>query len=279
MPLPSSLRQLTVFALTILLFSSYAMAQAGSLDPTFASGGIFTTSTVEGTATSVAIQSDGKIVFGGISIATFTFADTLIRLNTNGTLDTTFGSGGITLVPGGGFFAVAIQPNGDIVAAGSTSPSASNFVQVARFLPNGALDSTFGSGGITTTKAIPFTPFDASGAMALESNGNIVVAASNPGVMARFTSAGQLDTTFGTGGIVNLANGGPTQVLVLPNGKILVAAGVAAPTPAPQAGIISRYDSSGSLDATFGSAGMVASVTSASAMTVQSNGQIVVAAA
>jgi uncharacterized delta-60 repeat protein len=103
--------------------------------------------------------------------------------------------------------------------------------------------------------------------------------------MARFTSSGQLDTTFGSGGIVNLANTGPnlytapTQIAVTKTGKILVASGTLAPTPQLEAGTISRYNSNGSLDTTFGAAGTAASVGSASALLLQSDGKIVVAGA
>jgi uncharacterized delta-60 repeat protein len=93
-------------------------------------------------------------VAGG-AVANNNFADTLIRLNPNGTLDTTFGSGGIvTIEPAGGFFALVIQPNGEIVAAGE-GPTVNNaIVQVARFKTNGSLDPSFGSGGITTTDSV-----------------------------------------------------------------------------------------------------------------------------
>jgi uncharacterized delta-60 repeat protein len=284
-------QRLSIFAFAILLCAaSHAAAQAGSLDPTFATAGIFTSPTIRGSASAVAIQSDGKIVVAGSGVADNGFADILFRLNTNGTLDATFGSGGIVTVEnGGGFFALAIQSNGKIVAAGESTFIAGPYVQVARFDTNGSLDSSFGTGGLTTTTAIPFTPFNATVALALQPNGEILVAASSPGLLARFTVSGQLDTTFGTGGIANLANVGPaladtapslpTKIIALPNGKILVSAGVPGPTPAALACLVSRYNSNGSLDTTFVAGGMAASVVSASAMLLQSDGKIVVAGA
>jgi uncharacterized delta-60 repeat protein len=99
--------------------------------------------------------------------------------------------------------------------------------------------------------------------------------------MARFTSSGKLDTTFGTGGQVNLQYGTPTQVAVQSNGKILVTSGEAGRLskfsyPIAQAGAITRYNSNGTLDTTFGAAGLTASVASASALLLQSDGKIVV---
>lgn len=287
--------RLPLFAFIMLMCaSSHAAAQAGSLDPTFGNKGV---ATAPMGAKAIAIQSDGKIVVAGAGVSNSQFFDTLLRLNTDGSLDTTFGSGGIAyLTPPGagsaplGFFALAIQPNGEIVAAGATQTEQggyTNFVQVALVESNGSLDTSFGSGGFTAPNMIAFTPYNVTGtealALALESNGSILVATSYSNLLVRFTSSGQLDTTFGNGGIVNLANQGPntsfapTQIALEKNGKILVTSGGVAPAPLVQAGTISRYNINGSLDATFGAGGTAACVASASALLVQSNGKIVVA--
>jgi uncharacterized delta-60 repeat protein len=285
---PTSIRYPLLPFAFLLFIASYASAQAGSLDPTFANGGIFISPTVQGTANAVAIQSGGEIVIAGGDIAAGNFAATLTRLNTNGTLDTTFGTGGIaTLFATGAFFAMAIQPNGEIVVAGSAGPGSSNsYVELARFQTNGTLDTTFGTGGITTTTAIPFTPFDAAGALALQANGEIVLAASSPGILARFTTSGQLDSTFGAGGLVGLVNTGsslslttisPTQIIVLPNGKILVSAAPPGPSPSSAPSTLALYNSNGSLDVAFGAAGVLATTVSASSMLLQGDGKVVVA--
>lgn len=290
-------RRLYLFAFAVVLWSTtYAAAQPGTLDLTFANNGIFAAPGTLRVAQGVAIQSDGNIVIAGSGAFNQTSADTLIRLTPAGVLDPSFGSGGVVTVtsPGGsvyyvdGFFALAIQSNGEIIAAGAAQlESGSVIVQVARLQTNGSLDPSFGSGGFTTTTAITTTPYDSSAsrnvALALQPNGEILVAAGYSNLMARFTSGGQLDATFGSGGIVNLANAGasfstaPTQMAVQKNGKILVASGTLAPTPQLQAGTISRYNSNGSLDATFGASGTAASVGSASALLLQSDGKIVVA--
>src|SRR5271169_1777766 len=282
MRLSTLLQRFSLFTLAILLCgANQAAAQAGQLDTTFATKGIFATTTTKSSASAVAIQSDGKIVMAGTGLANNAFADTLIRLNTDGSLDSTFGTGGVANVTAAfGFFALAIQPDGKIVAAGANESGSGVIVQLARVEANGVLDSSFGSGGITTTAIT----FGASGGLALQTDGAILVAAGNPSVLARFTSSGQLDTTFGGGGIVNLPNPGPTQVAVQAHGKILVAFGEAAALvfqaqPAVQAGTISRYNSNGTLDTSFGASGTVACVASASALLLQSDGKIVVAGA
>jgi len=284
-------QRVSLFVLAILLcVSTQAAAKAGDLDPKFGTKGIFSTTTDRATANGVAIQSDGKIVVAGINVANSNFADLLIRLNTDGTLDTSFGSGGIdNLVPPGnqgaeGFFALAIQSDGKIVAGAATEEQG-NSVAVARVNTDGSLDTSFGNGGFTTAVSAGSIFF--GGGLALQTDGKILVAAGfgNPSIMARFTSDGQLDTYFGTGGVVNLQNPGPTQMAVQSDGKILVASGAAgrlvlAPQPpADQAGTIARYNSNGTPDKTFGASGVAASVASASALLLQSDGKIVVAGA
>jgi uncharacterized delta-60 repeat protein len=115
-------QRVLISTLAILLCgATQALAQAGSLDLTFANNGMFATTTDKSTGNAVAIQSDGKIVVVGTGLANQNFADTLIRLNTDGTLDSSFGTGGVAnLQTGGfGFFGLAIQPDGKIVAAGA----------------------------------------------------------------------------------------------------------------------------------------------------------------
>jgi len=284
-------RRLSFLSMAILLcLTTQAAAKAGDLDPTFGNKGIFSTTTDRATANAVAIQSDGKIVIAGINVANNAFADLLIRLNTDGTLDTSFGTGGIdNLVPPGnqsasGFFALAIQSDGKIVAGAATGEEGSS-VAVARVNTDGSLDTTFGNDGFTTAVS-PGSIFFGGG-LALQSDGKILVAAGfgNPSIMARFTSNGQLDTSFGSGGVVNLQNPGPTQIGVQSDGKILVASGAAGrlvldpQPPADQPGAIARYNSNGTPDRTFGASGAVASVASASTLLQQSDGKIVVAGA
>jgi uncharacterized delta-60 repeat protein len=290
-------RPLSLFALALLMCTArYAGAQAGSLDPSFGDNGIVNLTASMRTLNAVAIQSDGKIILGGSGLLNDGITDTLIRLNTNGSLDTSFGTGGIAnLVPPTtgsaplGFFAMAIQSNGEIVAAAATSTEQGGyayFVQLARVRTNGNLDTSFGSGGFTATTAIGFTPdflTVESLALALQSNGSILVASSYSNLMARFTNVGQLDTTFGSAGLVNLTNQGPnvsfapSRIVVEASGKILVASGTVAPTPLVQAGIIGRYNSNGSLDTTFAAAGTTASVASGSALLLESDGKLAVA--
>jgi len=271
----------------LLVWTAPAMAQAGQLDPTFGTAGLFITQdtqSFDARADAVAVQSDGRIVVGG-EISSLAG---VLRLNTNGTLDSSFGSGGMVTINvpsglGGGVqvVGVAIQSDGKIVAGISTinSDGEQSFL-LARLTAAGSLDSTLGSGGIVET--LPFGLQLSPTVLALQPDGRILLA--GDGVMARYNTGGQLDQSFGSAGLALLINGRLTAIALQPNGQILVASGGPARDAFPPsfdtlsvAGLISRYNANGSLDTTFGASGQAASVPTASAIVVQSDGRIVVA--
>ena len=282
----TTLNRASLLILSILLMASQqAAAQAGQLDSTFGTSGIFATNFTEDNFAPIdnalAIQSDGKIVLGGATPN----GPALLRLNTNGTLDPSFGSGGIVTNTFGGdvadVFAVAIQPDGKILAAaqGFSGP-------IGRFNSDGSLDTTFGNGGIASSMSL-FTAIGTPNAFALQADGKILITGS--GLVGRYTSTGQLDPSFGTNGIAPLNAAAATAMVVLPSGQILMTTGSGAPSlisvgagvsfnlPIPQAGAIARYNANGSLDTTFGISGQAACPASAAGFAVQSNGKIVVA--
>jgi uncharacterized delta-60 repeat protein len=264
----------------VLLCASLAGAQAGSLDTSFGTKGIFSysASTNDGAnnlANAVAIQSNGEIVVAG-QIGSHSG---LLRLNTNGTLDTSFGSGGTVLTSIGGdieqvFLGMAIQSDGKIVVLATGCPPRG---VVARFETNGSLDTSFGSSGSVSLSLV-------ARGLALQSDGKILITGSNEGVplMARLLTSGQLDTSFGTSGIAALV-AGPGPIALQSNGEILIGSGglTASPflNPVPGPGGVARYNTDGSLDTTFGISGQAGSVVAPSAIAVQSNGKIVVAGA
>ena len=160
----------------------------GVLDPTFGIAGIVTTDIQSGgislddRAYNLALQTNGQLVVAGDSGGQLVLG----RYNTDGTLDTTFGTNQNGLVLTGmdkGDPSMAIDASGRIIAVGSSSSPASPDplgawdmdISVARYLPNGGLDLTFGSNGVTTTD-VSGTGDDAARAVALDSNGQIVVA-------------------------------------------------------------------------------------------------------
>ena len=152
----------------------------GSLDTTFDSDGIVTTSFGVGqVANAVAIQGDGKIVFGGVVLGPSSPEFALARYNSNGSLDTTFDFDGKVTTPmgfGGGVSSIAIQSDEKIIAFGSSSGGFDGNYEdftIARYKHDGSLDSTYGNGGIASvdfdsTNEAPF-------GMALDNVGRSVV--------------------------------------------------------------------------------------------------------
>src|SRR6185503_7609292 len=175
-------------------------AAAGDLDSGFGQGGRVTTDFgfIDG-AHGVAIQQDGKIVAVGLAFGVnpFTVDDfALARYNANGSLDSTFGNGGKVTTDFFGHqddaFAVAIQSDGKIIAAGSAenSSGSGSAIAVVRYNPNGSLDSAFGNAGKAIVdlgaRSLAFS-------VVIQSNGKIVVAgdAGQTGfLLARFNSDG-----------------------------------------------------------------------------------------
>jgi len=228
---------LAVFALPASL-----MAQAGALDPKFGKGGIvFTANTA---ANAGALQGDGKIlVAGSISTVQNSEQPVLLRYNTNGTLDSGFGAGGKVLIGGsnaGPAFAVAVQTDGKILAAAP----ANLHLTVFRFNNNGSVDNTFGSNGATAIEPAELFLGPASGSIALEPDGRILVAtAHNEGgalqIVARLLANGQLDSTFGSNGVAPTFGG--DSVAVLPNGNILVGTGSVTSAYAPNGAVVKDF--------------------------------------
>lgn len=237
----------------------------GSLDTSFDGDGKVITdflSNSEDTAFSVALQADGKIVVAGYSIGQsgpggFNFA--LARYDPNGSLDTSFdGDGKLTTDFGGfndGAFAVAIQADGKIVAAGSSVSSA--VFALARYDGDGSLDSTFDGDGKVTTD-VTSTGFESAEAVVLQTDGKIVAAgkSDNDFALARYSANGSLDTSFDGDGTVltGFASGSGDAAFSLalqPDGKI-IAAGASDSDFA-----LARYLTSGVLDAAFDADGKV----------------------
>jgi uncharacterized delta-60 repeat protein len=150
----------------------------GSLDTTFDTDGICTTSVgvVDDAAYDVVLQNDGKIVATGYSSTGSTYEFALVRYNTDGSLDSTFGSEGAVLtavsdaadVP----YALSIAADGKILAAGTSEYD----VALVRYNTNGELDATFNTDGIVTTDFDSPLTDDVAEAMLIQPDGKILVA-------------------------------------------------------------------------------------------------------
>jgi uncharacterized delta-60 repeat protein len=264
----------------------------GDLDLSFGSSGKIITPIVssgDDFAQSVAIQSDGKIVVAGTAFNGTNYDFALARYTSAGVLDNTFGTGGKVISPigpnGDDGFSVAIQSDDKIVVAGATFNGGSDFALI-RYTSTGALDNTFGTGGKVIS---PIGLGDDVGrSMAIQSDGKIVVAGyastgTRDFALARYTSAGVLDNTFGTDGKVlspiGLSDDYGFSVAIQSDGKIVVAG--YAFNGANEDFALARYTSTGALDNTFGTGGKVLSPIGlfndyGYSVVIQSDGKIVV---
>jgi uncharacterized delta-60 repeat protein len=190
-------KRLPMVVCTLLLSSSaMLMAQAGSLDPTFGIGGIVTTPNTC-TAVATAIQTDGKILVAGSvpNCSQFGGVLGLARYNTDGSLNSTFGTGGIVSNSATQAFAMALQSDGKIIV-GAGSDESDFPLELLRFNTNGSLDTTFGNGGVVSFGDFFFVPFP--GGIVVQPNGHIVVAVgASRSAFLRFLPNGQLDSSFG----------------------------------------------------------------------------------
>ncbi len=251
----------------------------GSLDRSFGSGGIVTTIFPEGSyASAVALQPDGKIVAAGTVFVNFIpgeSSDTdfaLARYNPDGSPDATFGNGGQVSTDFVGLeddaFSVLIQPDGKIVAVGSANDPATFYdFAAARYLSNGAIDTTFGVTGKVQTD-FGDQNFDRARSAALQPDGRIVAAGfaiSHGGgvqnfAVARYTSNGVLDTTFSRDGKTQIDFGNccqsATKVLLQNDGKIITVGGSNGESSEDDF-LLARLSPRGSLDNTFGIGGQV----------------------
>ncbi len=268
--------------------------------------------------TAEAVQGDGKVVvvgnqtvyLAGSVPSTQSFAAT--RLNLDGSVDASFGTGGgATLFTTGGSAgmtqaeAVAIQPDGKVVLAGEVGGKPT----VARLNANGSVDTTFGTAGSSTFAYTGATTSTAT-RLALQPDGKIVVAGSAQSTglvnaaVARFNANGMPDTGFGTNGVSLIAFGGTGMqttipagqfgavgLVVQPDGKIVVASTSPLASVDAIAGLISpalaRLNADGTPDTTFGRAGEVtltnafvnlqATSTIANSLAIQPDGKFLLA--
>jgi len=233
----SSVRLVLVASVVLVapLANIAGAVNGGRLDPTFGSSGtrVIDLGGAEG-GFGLAVQPDGKVVLVGVQqpLPGENAKAIVVRLSPEGSLDPTFGNGGVVVVPSASGFAVALQPDGKIVVGGTSSSGPG--LAVMRLLPDGRMDTSFGAGGRATANVGGYgTAF----ALAIQSDGKIVAVgrASPPGSfdpgdfgVARFNADGSLDSSFAANGRVRTDFGGGEDALdvaLQPDGKIVVVGG------------------------------------------------------
>jgi len=265
-------KAIPAFAIAVIAGGAALQATAagdGTLDPSWNHVGYTTTNFGPNYAfaAGVAVRPDGRTVaVGGFSSPTSNVW-ALARYKPNGVLDPSFGSGGTVTTSFQGFDLADAAANQDdkTVVAGYTSSDGggTNFkFALARYLNNGALDPSFGSGGKVITS---INSYDFADAVAVDGGKIIVAGATSPDlgvhlyfVVARYNSNGSLDTSFGSGGITttDFGQGYNSAGGLAVMGDRIVAAGYEG-TRGHLDFAVARYTNDGSLDNTFGAGGKV----------------------
>lgn len=266
----------------ILLFSTFSMfSQGGSLDTSFGTGGKVVTSINSGAdiAYATVLQSDGKILVSGTTNSSISGKDFFcIRYNTNGTLDTSFGTNGIATfdLQGGSddvAYAMSLLSDGNIILAGFSDDGSNKNAAIIRITTSGTLDTTFGTSGKVYTEFISGRADEIKVIKVHALTGNLIVggtssatSTNSQGVIARYTSNGVLDTNFNTTGIVTLPNasGNGTyyhiieDLAVKSNGKISAIGWINQQGLSWSANHYGcRLNSNGTLDTTFSTDGVI----------------------
>ena len=254
---------LSTISVSIILFFALpfgSFSQDGSLDNTFGVNGIVTTSFgpyTQARVLDLAIQADGKIVVIGLftTVGLNSFEYRIIRYNANGSLDNSFGNAGIVnpsygMSPGLSRNHLKIQADGKILVQDSQN--------LARYNTNGSLDITFGSAGIITCNLKDFA-IQADGKIVITSSESFSQTTYGAWSIKRYNTNGTLDTTFGIDGDAAITPTPTTEYGYLTNlsiqtdGKIIVNGYQAT----NQSFILSRFNTNGSLDNTFGVNGII----------------------
>jgi uncharacterized delta-60 repeat protein len=242
----------------------------GSLDPSFGSGGMVVTQvgTEHNGIGSLVLQPDGKIVAAGGTNGIYYCQWALARYNSDGSLDTSFGTGGKVVTAAGSGYAtyaandVILQPDGKLVVAGQANIGGLYHFCLIRYNSDGSLDPSFGSGGKVTTYGNG--TYSQAMSVALQPDGKLVAAGNNYNgstssmVLMRYNSDGSLDPSFGSGGMLWTTIGGhdfASDVVLLSSGK-LVAGGIGFAAGRLNFGLV-QYNSDGSLDPGFSGDGIV----------------------
>jgi len=219
----------------------------GTLDSSFGNNGVLLFDVNSGskdTGVAIAIQADGKIVASGMSNQNVA----VCRFKIDGTLDSSFGNNGISIIVNGTTYtvrAMEIHTDGKIIIAGNT---------LIRLLPNGNLDNTFGSNGVRTISNIAED-------VAIQKDGKIVICSSSSDFLVRrYNLDGTIDTNF------NHTGQSPTvwpsnycnsrSIIIQPDGKI-VASGFYHSHLTSELYAVARFKKNGTLDSSFGNGGKI----------------------
>ncbi len=211
----------------------------GTLDSTFGTNGVVAYEGGHGNDgfRELAIQADGKIVVSGYTKTSTDFDVLTVRYDTDGTLDSRFGTNGVATYDGGygddGAWGVVIQADGDIVVSGGMYNGTDLDILVLRYNSNGTLDNTFGTNGVVTYDS--GSGNDRGRRSAVQGGNKIIVTGRSYNgtdydlLVLRYNADGIPDITFGTNGVVTLNIGEGNDygegVVIQADGKMIISGG------------------------------------------------------
>lgn len=273
----------------------------GTLDPSFGSGGVTLLPfyDAQDNAKTLDFQTDGKILVAGEMGQTSGYGNHgVVRLNANGTIDTTFGTGGkVTTDFGRGshIHSLVVQSDGKVVVAGESYRSTTDATMaVVRYLSNGALDTSFARGGkleqtLGTSSLAHGVVVQPDGKVLIGGVSTSATTGKNEFFVARYLSTGANDTSFGNGGSTSVAIGVDLNysytLLLQSDGKVILVGGAVTSNGTNDFAML-RLNANGTLDSTFGSGGIVTteftsstspSVEEAASAVLQPDGKIILA--
>ena len=291
------LRTLQLFLLFVAaipgVLAQLTPSHSGTIDRAFGTNGFAPILAGRGGA---GVMTDNGVVFAATS-ENFAYPNTGLALSKqlpDGSLDTSFGQNGISriLFPRGVEpRSIAVQPDGRILVGGlifPVSPANGWDLLLARFMPNGQLDNSFGGSGFVVRDIVPDTSnssdysFDTVGSIIVQDNGSVLISGTSDqrwtstsqscakAILLRFLHDGTIDSSFGNGGISStvlainegsILGNSPLRIKRLLNGKfiggITVFRGQFGGTGYAQPAFVLRYQDNGMLDKSFGTSGIV----------------------
>lgn len=274
-------KNMTVFKtklLTLLLIfiAVILYGQDGTLDSSFGNNGILNldVGSYDDEGTSLAIQPDGKIIFGGTSQTSEGNKDfVLTRLNENGTVDESFGVSGISTTDIDfsidRLMSIALRSDGKIISIGQGGQRIFNFAITCHNL-DGTLDTNFGNNGRVVTDIDATLDYPSSVVVQEDDKFLVAGGADYPGsgvdedsdfAIVKYNKDGSLDLSFGQNGIVttDIADNSLDAIKVIdlqPDGKIIVVGYSGIGNGQETDFAVVRYNADGSLDASFGEEGI-----------------------
>jgi uncharacterized delta-60 repeat protein len=263
----------------------------GTLDKTFGTGGKLITreDSSSGFASAVAVQADGKVLVAG----TLNTSIVIIRYTKNGAIDNSFGDSGrvtksvgkiINYVTG-----IVLLQDGSIVITGYSKDSDNFNTVLLKYTISGMPDTSFGNDGIVVT-SFGYGFDDAANAIVVQADGKLVVAGTskeklkNDIALARYTSNGQPDASFGINGKLVAPLDGQTTgnaMAIQQDGKIVVGGTFVRNRNSIANYLLVRFTADGTIDSTFGNNGMVkgsasnSPYSSINAVIIQPDGKII----